>query len=765
MANSKSTTSAQASETKQVYLDVLLEYNKSINLIIAILDNEDNIIRASAKAEYKRLVHNWNNYCYATHAHLEATNNDGGIQPEEYTSILDLHKDNLVIFDKAYEAMDKILDKRSKVLKEERHRKMRKKLQEKSCVHHINWLIDYSSHVLTPRTALSAAQVLDVSNNCNTRMALAKEDERRLKDFANSKDKGHIEMIANINDQIVRADAIMIEILKIRDAGNGARVQADTHYVPPNQIPFNSDAFQKRKDVTSVSLSMAQVLVTRPLVPAGEEKEALASLEDGIGAHAPVDVQALVTRPLAPAGEEKVVFKIKATKLLLLMKKMSCLVEQKLEMTSANLAALSSGGEGKLVPRPLASLEDLKDARAPVKDLIPVEAQVLVTRPLAPAGEENEVLASLGDGKGVRPPVKDLSPPVKDLTPLDVPVLVTRPLAPAGHDGKGASLEDGKGACAPVKDLIPVDVQVLVTRPLEELVLLLGKISSLWAHKIKPLKILILMSKYLSPISASPCLQEVHLKDACTPVKDLTLVKADVLVTRLLPAGEGEEALTFFKGGREELVLLLGKISSLWELKIKPLKILIKLKKMSPDDKGARVPVEDLTPVDVQELVTRPLDDKVARAPVEDVTLVEVQELVTRPLPAGEGEEALAFFKGGREELFFLLGKISSLWELKIKPLKILLMSPDDKGARTPVKDLTPLDVQELVTRPAGEEKKEALTIFKGGREELVLLLGKISSLWALKIKPLKILAALSGLYIKADKGRYVRGYSIQTLY
>jgi hypothetical protein len=53
---------------------------------------------------------------------------------------------------------------------------------------------------------------------------------------------------------------------------------------------------------------------------------------------------------------------------------------------------------------------------------------------------------------------------------------------------------------------------------------------------------------------------------------------------------------------------------------------------------------------------------------------VDVQELVTRPLPAGEGEEALTFFKGGREELVLQLGKISSLWELKIKPLKILLM-------------------------------------------------------------------------------------------
>jgi hypothetical protein len=68
-------------------------------------------------------------------------------------------------------------------------------------------------------------------------------------------------MIANINDHIARADALMIEILIIRDAGNGARVQhADTHYVPPNQIPFNSDAFEKRKDVTSVSLSKAQIL-------------------------------------------------------------------------------------------------------------------------------------------------------------------------------------------------------------------------------------------------------------------------------------------------------------------------------------------------------------------------------------------------------------------------------------------------------------------------------------------------------------------------
>jgi hypothetical protein len=179
---------------------------------------------------------------------------------------------------------------------------------------------------------------------------------------------------------------------------------------------------------------------------------------------------------------------------------------------------------------------------------------------------------------------------------------------------------------------------------------------------------------------------------------------------------------------------------------------------------------EDLDP-DVQVLVTDQRlalavqevqqclnDEEGARARVEDLVPVGAHVLVTRPLPGGE---ALAFFKGGREELVLLLGKISSLWELKIKPLKILLMlkkmSLDDKGASAP--DLTPLDVQELVTRPAGEGE-EALTFFKGGREELVLLLGKISSLWALKIKPLK-----TGLEIKADKGRYIRGYSIQTLY
>jgi hypothetical protein len=104
---------------------------------------------------------------------------------------------------------------------------------------------------------------------------------------------------------------------------------------------------------------------------------------------------------------------------------------------------------------------------------------------------------------------------------------------------------------------------------------------------------------------------------------------------------------------------------------------------MSPDDKGAHAPVEDLTPLDAHVLVTR------------------------RLAPAVEENEALASLGEENEALASL---------------------EDDKGARASVEDLIPVKVR-------------ALTIFKGGREDLVLLLGKISSLWALEIKPLKILA------------------------
>jgi hypothetical protein len=57
------------------------------------------------------------------------------------------------------------------------------------------------------------------------------------------------------------------------------------------------------------------------------------------------------------------------------------------------------------------------------------------------------------------------------------------------------------------QDLVLVQ---FVIRPLEELFLLLEKISSLWALKIKPLKILIMVK--LSPIAirALPQLQELQ---------------------------------------------------------------------------------------------------------------------------------------------------------------------------------------------------------------------------------------------------------------
>jgi hypothetical protein len=102
---------------------------------------------------------------------------------------------------------------------------------------------------------------------------------------------------------------------------------------------FNLDAFEMRKDVTSVSLPKAQVLVTRPPAPAGYDEEGARALVEDL---TPVDVQVLDTRPLAPAGEEN--------------EAPASLEEEKEALTS---------------------LKDLKDARAAVEDLIPVDVQAL----------------------------------------------------------------------------------------------------------------------------------------------------------------------------------------------------------------------------------------------------------------------------------------------------------------------------------------------------------------------------------------------------
>jgi hypothetical protein len=87
-----------------------------------------------------------------------------------------------------------------------------------------------------------------------------------------------------------------------------------------------------------------------------------------------------------------------------------------------------------------------------------------------------------------KPLFQNQTPAVEDLMSVDAQVLVIRLPASAGDD-KGAlddervalaSLQDERGVFAPAEqDLIVV--QVLVTRPLEELFLLLEKISSLWA--------------------------------------------------------------------------------------------------------------------------------------------------------------------------------------------------------------------------------------------------------------------------------------------
>jgi hypothetical protein len=237
-----------------------------------------------------------------------------------------------------------------------------------------------------------------------------------------------------------------VEVRDFADSSSMRAVANDTHYVPPNQIPLtlrdsgilsrNLDAFEKRKDVTSVSLP-------KDLIP--------------------VEAQVLVTRPFAP-------LRIKATKLLLLMEKMSCLAELKFEMTSANLAALSSGGEGNLVPG--------RSSLAPADDLI--SAQVLVTRSLALAGD-----------------FRDARAPVKDLSPVEAHALASL------EDEKEAlaSLEDLKDACAPVEDLIPVEAHVLVTRHSP----LLGrrrKLSLLLRMKEK--LVLLWTFKFLSQ-DAQPC--------------------------------------------------------------------------------------------------------------------------------------------------------------------------------------------------------------------------------------------------------------------
>jgi hypothetical protein len=216
MANIKSTTSAQASETKQVYLDVLCKYNKSLNLVIDILDNVDNIssgirinssARAGARVERNRLINNWNDYVDATVQFLEVMDEDGeyGGQQEAYDATNNLFTENSSVFERMYSVFERmykdlndILDHKKKESTQERHQRILKKMAKEkedkqndvdrditTCsireindivqssyieiVELVNWVEDYANHVLMPKIILSNAQVAEVTNDIEER--------------------------------------------------------------------------------------------------------------------------------------------------------------------------------------------------------------------------------------------------------------------------------------------------------------------------------------------------------------------------------------------------------------------------------------------------------------------------------------------------------------------------------------------------------------------------------------------------------------------
>jgi hypothetical protein len=263
-----SASSADVTDEEQNYLDMMQEFNVSLEAVDSILKNVDTIIRSSARAERNRLIQSFNDYNDATHAYLEAIDEDGGPldtynhAQEQYTADRDTFEDR-------YNTLNALLDTKKKTSTKEKHKKLLDKMAKKKeddrndlsrdiskcstrevndivqssylkIVDIVSWIEDYSKHVLTPKFNLSDSQVNDLTNDIEAHMAIAKKKEKMLMDYAEKQDKNHCEIVAHVEILRESANATLSKILCIRDASEGVKAQTvrSENNVTPRQT-FN----------------------------------------------------------------------------------------------------------------------------------------------------------------------------------------------------------------------------------------------------------------------------------------------------------------------------------------------------------------------------------------------------------------------------------------------------------------------------------------------------------------------------------------------
>jgi hypothetical protein len=266
-----STGSTGVSDQEIHHTAMRIEFNVSLASMEEILRNADGFIRASARAERSRLIDAFNNYNMAVHAYLEAIDEDGG-SLEVYDHILEEYNADREIFEDRYKTVnDTLKASKTKVTpKERQERLMKKMLKERedkendedrdiaSCstreindivqssyikiVGLVEWIVDYANHVLLPKQLLSNQQVVEVANDIEAKMAIAKKKEKMLMDYSNSADKTHCEIAGHVALLKERANATLEKVLSIRDSGEGVqnlvKVRSEIH-VPPTQTTFN----------------------------------------------------------------------------------------------------------------------------------------------------------------------------------------------------------------------------------------------------------------------------------------------------------------------------------------------------------------------------------------------------------------------------------------------------------------------------------------------------------------------------------------------
>jgi hypothetical protein len=265
-----SASSADVTDEEHNYLDMMQEFNVSLEAVDSILKNVDTIIRSSARAERNRLIQSFNDYNDATHAYLEAIDEDGG-PLDTYNHAQDQYTADRDTFEDRYNTLNGLLDTKKKISTKEKHKKLLDKMAKKKednrndlnrdiskcstrevndivqssylkIVDIVNWIEDYSKHVLTPKFNLSDSQVNDLSNDIEAHMATAKKKEKMLMDYVDKQDKNHCEILAHVEVLRESANATLSRILCIRDASEGVKAQTvrSENIVTPRQtFTFN----------------------------------------------------------------------------------------------------------------------------------------------------------------------------------------------------------------------------------------------------------------------------------------------------------------------------------------------------------------------------------------------------------------------------------------------------------------------------------------------------------------------------------------------